>query len=353
LIELRNVTKKYSDTVLENVSVSINDGDVVAIIGPSGCGKSTLLNCFNVLEQPTSGEVIFDGVNIADHKCKVEQYRQKIGIVFQSYNLFAHRTVLENVVDPQILILKRGRQEAVDKAMECLKSVGMAEKKFSYPNELSGGQKQRAAIARTIAMDPEIILMDEPTSALDPTMVGEVEYVIKQLANSGRTMLIVTHSMKLARQVATRILYLDEKGIYEDGPTEQIFTAPKKEKTRIFIEQLKRLEIIIKSTENDIIAEIQKIDEFGLRFGLDFSRITNMRRLFEEICVVGLMPSFKEGEIFKAVFEYSEKEDKLSFKLYHQREPLQMETILDDISLSIVKAAMEKIDFQEYPGETI
>ena len=197
MISLRHVRKEYPNVVpLQDISVEIRKGEVISVIGPSGTGKSTLLRCINLLEMPTAGEIVVGGEVITNKKCRINLVRQKMGMVFQSFNLFAHKTIIENIMMGQTDLLGRSRQEAYEKGMELLRTVGLSDKALSYPDELSGGQKQRAAIARTLAMEPEIILFDEPTSALDPTMVGEVLSVIRRLAGQGMTMMIVTHEMK-------------------------------------------------------------------------------------------------------------------------------------------------------------
>ena len=190
MIEIKHLRKVFDDDTipLKDIDITINDGDVISIIGPSGTGKSTLLRCINMLTEPTSGSIIVDGQDITEKGCNLNEIRKKMGMVFQSFNLFGHLTIIENIMNPQITLLGRSRQEAYDKAMYLLKQVGLASKVFAYPEELSGGQQQRIAIARTLAMDPDIILFDEPTSALDPSMIGEVQSVIKMLAKTGRTM---------------------------------------------------------------------------------------------------------------------------------------------------------------------
>ena len=254
MIELIHLRKEYESAVpLKDINVTINDGDIISIIGPSGTGKSTFLRCINMLERPTSGKILIDGVDVTDPKCDLGKIRQKVGMVFQSFNLFGHLTVIENIMLAQIDLLGRSAQEAYDKGMQLLKTVGLSEKALEYPDILSGGQKQRAAIVRTVAMDPDTILFDEPTSAIDPAMVGEVQAVIRRLAQTGRTMLIVTHEMNFARAICNRVFYLDEGGIYEDGPPEQIFDDPLKEKTRWFIRKLKGLELMISGKGYDFL----------------------------------------------------------------------------------------------------
>ncbi len=231
MISVKKLSKYFGDlAVLKDVNVEIKKGEVIAVIGPSGTGKSTLLRCLNLLEEPTSGEIIIDGVNLLDKKTNVFKIRQKMGMVFQSFNLFSHLMVIENIMLGPVDLLKTSRQDAFDEGMKLLAMVGLAEKAYAYPDELSGGQKQRVAIARTLAMKPEIVLFDEPTSALDPTMISEVLAVIRKLAADGMTMMIVTHEMKFARDVSTRVLYMDEGIIFEEGTPQQIFDDPQKDK---------------------------------------------------------------------------------------------------------------------------
>ncbi len=253
MITITNLEKRYGETiVLENISAHINRGDVISVIGSSGCGKSTFLRCLNLLDPPTDGTIEIDGENILAKGVDVLRLRRKMGMVFQSFNLFDHLTVLENVTIGQINILKRSKEESESRAMELLRMVGLAEKAATYPSELSGGQKQRVAIARSLSVEPEIILMDEPTSALDPTMVSEVLSVIRKLAEQGMTMAIVTHEMDFARDVSNRVFYIDDRGIYEEGTPEQIFKNPKREKTRFFIERVKSLTYRVESADYDL-----------------------------------------------------------------------------------------------------
>ena len=239
MITIRHLRKEYPGvTPLKDVSVEIGKGEVISIIGPSGTGKSTLLRCINLLEKPTSGEILIKGQAITDPKCKVHLLRRKMGMVFQSFNLFNHMTIIENIMAGPVSLLGKSRQEAYDKGMELLRTVGLGDKALSYPDELSGGQKQRAAIARTLAMEPEIVLFDEPTSALDPEMVGEVLDVMKHLAQEGMTMVVVTHEMGFAREVAHRVIFMDEGQIVEEGAPEQIFSHPTQQRTKDFLNKV-------------------------------------------------------------------------------------------------------------------
>lgn len=264
MITVKNLSKDFEGSlqVLNDINVEINKGEVISIIGPSGTGKSTFLRCLNKLETPTSGQIIIDGDDISDPSVNILDVRKKMGMVFQSFNLFSHLMVVENIMLGPIHLLKIPRQEAYNKAIELLKVVGLESKALAYPDELSGGQKQRIAIARTLAMNPEIILFDEPTSALDPTMTGEVLAVIKKLAKQGMTMVIVTHEMKFAQDVSTRVFYMDEGIIYEQGAPEEIFVHPKREKTKVFISKIKNFNYQINFAELDIYNLNANVNEF-------------------------------------------------------------------------------------------
>ena len=225
MIEVKGLYKNFGNLeVLKDINKTINKGEVVAIIGPSGSGKSTLLRCINLLETPSKGEILIEGENILSSKTNVNKIRQKVGMVFQHFNLFPHKTVLQNLTMAPVKLKKMSKAEAEKTAIDLLRKVGLEEKKDVYPNTLSGGQKQRVAIARALAMNPEVILFDEPTSALDPEMIGEVLDVIKKLALEGMTMLLVTHEMGFARNVAKRVIFMDEGRIVEDEDPEKIFT---------------------------------------------------------------------------------------------------------------------------------
>jgi ABC-type polar amino acid transport system ATPase subunit len=239
VIELKNMTKKFGSLeVLKGVNLTIHDGEIVTIIGPSGSGKSTLLRCINYLEVPTSGSVIIDGVDIASNSANIQKIRQEVGMVFQHFNLFPHKTVMENMVYAPMKVKGMSREQAQSKAIELLRKVGLEEKAQEYPKKLSGGQQQRVAIARALAMEPGTLLFDEPTSALDPEMVKEVLDVIKELATTGITMALVTHEMSFAREVADRICFVSEGVISEDAPPSEFFTNPKTERAKQFLDKI-------------------------------------------------------------------------------------------------------------------
>ena len=236
MITVSNLCKSFGGLeVLKGVNVEIDKGDVICVIGPSGSGKSTFLRCLNLLETPTSGSILFEGDELTDKKIDLNRHRQKMGMVFQQFNLFPHMTVLDNLTCAPIMLKKTPKAEAEKKAMELLARVGLADRADAWPNQLSGGQKQRVAIVRALCMEPDVMLFDEPTSALDPEMVGEVRDVMKELAKSGMTMVVVTHEMGFAREVASRVLFLDDGVIAEEGTPDEIFGAPKGERLQSFL----------------------------------------------------------------------------------------------------------------------
>ena len=238
LIKVNNLEKKFGQNlVLKDINMEVEKGEVVTIIGSSGSGKSTLLRCLNLLEEPTSGEILYENENILEKKFDLRAYRTKVGMVFQNFNLFENKTVLQNCTLSQEKVLKISKNEAQEKAKKYLKLVGMDQYINAKPSQISGGQKQRVAIARALCMDPEVLLFDEPTSALDPEMVGEVLEVMTKLAKEGITMIVVTHEMDFAREVSTRVLFMNEGIILEDGSPEEIFTNPKNQRTKDFLKR--------------------------------------------------------------------------------------------------------------------
>lgn len=238
IIKVNNLEKKFGQNlVLKDINMEVQKGEVVTIIGSSGSGKSTLLRCLNLLEEPTSGEILYENENILEKKFYLRAYRTKVGMVFQNFNLFENKTVLQNCTLSQEKVLKISKNEAQEKAKKYLKLVGMDQYINAKPSQISGGQKQRVAIARALCMDPEVLLFDEPTSALDPEMVGEVLEVMTKLAKEGITMIVVTHEMDFAREVSTRVLFMNEGIILEDGSPEEIFTNPKNQRTKDFLKR--------------------------------------------------------------------------------------------------------------------
>ena len=244
LIQVTELQKHFKGTqqsqddkirALDGVSAQIHRGEVVVVIGPSGSGKSTFLRCLNLLELPTGGQILFDGADITDKNCNINLHRQKMGMVFQHFNLFPHMTILKNITIAPMQLLHKSKEDAEKTALELLSRVGLADRANAYPSQLSGGQKQRVAIVRALAMQPEVMLFDEPTSALDPEMVGEVLEVMKELANSGMTMVVVTHEMGFAREVADRVLFMADGKLIEEGTPEEIFSHPKSPRLQDFL----------------------------------------------------------------------------------------------------------------------
>ncbi len=239
LIKVDGLQKSFGEIeVLKGIDAEIKKGDVIVVIGASGSGKSTFLRCLNLLEEPTGGQIYFEGTEITDPKVNINVHRQKMGMVFQQFNLFPHMTILKNMTIGPIKLLKKSKEEAEKNAIELLERVGLADRKDAYPSQLSGGQKQRVAIVRALAMNPEVILFDEPTSALDPEMVGEVLEVMKSLAKEGMTMVVVTHEMGFAREVASKVVFIDEGVIKEEGEPEEFFTNPKCDRLKDFLSKV-------------------------------------------------------------------------------------------------------------------
>ena len=342
MIEVKNLSKSFKNvTPLKDVNAKIYKGDIISIIGPSGTGKSTFLRCLNKLETATSGEIIVDGVNILEKGIKINKIRQKMGMVFQSFNLFSHKTIIENVMMAQIDLLGKTKEEAYKRAMELLEMVGLKDKAFSLPEELSGGQKQRAAIARTLSVDPEIILFDEPTSALDPTMVGEVLTVIKNLADKGLTLVIVTHEMNFARNVSNRVFFMDEGIIYEEGTPEQIFEKPTKDKTRQFISKLKVAEFSFDKSNFDFGEIVEGIRNFGKKNMIPGQKVYNIQLVAEEICFNLLFPHI-ENELHMCL-EYSQETGLTNINIRYKGKKIKFDSEVDEIQKKFIDAAVKSI----------
>ena len=345
MIQVSHLKKTYSNglQVLRDVNATIGRGEVISIIGPSGTGKSTFLRCLNLLESPSGGSIIVDGQDLLSKKTDVAKIRQKMGMVFQSFNLFNHLSIMDNLCIGPVKLLGKSRKEAEERAMELLAMVGLAEKANAMPSQLSGGQKQRIAIARCLSMNPEIILFDEPTSALDPTMVSEVLGVIRTLAKQGMTMVIVTHEMRFARDVSTRIFYMDQGVVYEEGTPEQIFEHPREERTRVFINRIRDYHYIIRSPRYDLYELQAGMMQFCSKYFLSQLVQFNVQLLTEE--VLQIIPLDK-GEIDLAL-KYSEKTGGVSLELLM---PAGITSVLkdknfspDDLSMTIVRGLCENI----------
>jgi len=309
MIRIEQLHKHYGALkVLNGLDATIEKGEVISIIGPSGVGKSTFLRCLNLLDEPTSGKIFIDGENILAKNANVPRLRQKMGMVFQSFNLFEHLTVMGNLCIGQIKLLGKTKAEAEKRGSELLKMVGLGEKAAAYPAQLSGGQKQRVAIARCLSMNPQIILFDEPTSALDPTMVSEVLAVIRSLAKQDMTMAIVTHEMNFARDVSSRIFYMDEGIVYEDGTPQQLFDNPQKEKTRRFINRIRNFHYHISSPVYDLYALQAEAEVFCRKHFFEEKTLRNILLLLEEC--LQIIPLGAGADVY---LDYSEKNGEIGF----------------------------------------
>ena len=291
IISVKNLSKRYENNIiLQNVNADIEKGEVISIIGPSGTGKSTFLRALNYLDPPTDGEVFFDNEKIT--KKNIDSIRCKMGMVFQNFGLFSHLDVISNLTAGPVKLLKMPKKAAEEKAAELLKTVGLSERARFLPRQLSGGQKQRVAIARCLAMSPEVILFDEPTSALDPTMVSEVMAVMRNLAKSGMTMIVVTHEMDFARDVSNRVFYMDEGGIYEEGTPKDIFEKPKRAKTQSFIFNIRSFSYDVKNRDFDFVEMMGGIENFCFRHAIDKKTTNKLQLLAEELIINIVTPIY-------------------------------------------------------------
>ncbi|MBO4739931.1 MAG: amino acid ABC transporter ATP-binding protein [Bacteroidales bacterium] len=350
MITVRHLTKTFVQSdgkqsqVLKDVNCHIDKGEVISTIGPSGTGKSTFLRTLNLLEFPTSGEIIVNGKNILSKNYPLNKLREKMGMVFQSLNLFEHLSVLDNVTLAPIKLHGLSRSQAEQEGIEYLRKVGMAEKISAMPSQLSGGQKQRVAIARTLAMHPDIILFDEPTSVLDPTMVGEVQGVIQSLAQEKMTMLIVTHEMKFAREVSSRIFFMYDGTIHEDGTPEQIFINPKKTETRNFVHLIRKLIFDIENKDFDFYNMTSRIKQFCIRYSMP-ERMNPITHVVEEM----LMLLSKYNNPIHIEITYSELDYSSKVVFVHKGEnisPLDREDA-DELSVMIIRGMSKDIQTQQ------
>lgn len=335
MISVKNLCKSYDGLqILKDVNIDFPDGSTTVIIGGSGCGKSTLLRCLNLLEKPDCGTIEIDGEDIVTAK-NVDKLRQKLGMVYQSFNLFSHLSVLENIILAPMKVKKISKEEAISKAYELLKMVGMENRATHMPNQLSGGQKQRVAIARALAMEPEVMLFDEPTSALDPTMVDEVETVIKRLVDSGMTSIIVTHEMRFARNIASNILFLAEGGVYEEGSPDQIFDNPQKDLTRRFIYRSRMYEEALNKTDIDIYELCSRIRQYAIAYGLTRKQSKGIEYFCEELIYPLIMFN---NAVLRIIADENRNEYSITAEFKGlNKDPLSLECI-DELGLSIVKA---------------
>ena len=357
ILRIEHLRKEFSNAVpLQDINLEVKRGEIISIIGPSGTGKSTFLRMINHLDKPTSGKIIFDGENIAAENCNFELVRRRIGMIFQSFNLFAGLTLIENVITAPVELKKFSAQDACNKAKNLLQSVGLLDKIYNYPDELSGGQQQRAAIVRALMMEPEILLFDEPTSALDPEMVGEVLAVIRMLAKQNLTMIIVTHEMNFAKEVASRVLFFADGGIYEQGTPEEIFENPKREKTIAFIQRQKYFHYEIDNKNFDLPEMQNKILLFAEKYGLKNKYTYRLQLCTEEIIYEMLQGAYDDGNKISLVIDiiYSEAGKNSEFKItcagknYNPFANAE-ESFEDELGVMILKNLTREIS-HEYAG---
>jgi len=334
-------------TVLSDINCDIHKGEVISVIGPSGTGKSTFLRCLNRLEEPTSGMIEVDGTDILNRKTDISMVRRRMGMVFQNFNLFEHLTILDNVTMCPMSLLGKSREEAESQGMALLEKVGLHDKAGCLPCELSGGQKQRAAIARCLAMEPEIILFDEPTSALDPTMVSEVLAVIRHLASQGMTMCIVSHEMQFVRDVSTRILFLNDGVVYEEGTPDQIFDNPQKPVTKAFVNRIRTFEATLPDSHFDLYGLMGNIRTFCSKYGVGLRSMEKMEHVTEEM-LCHIIPF--DGPL-KLTVDYSEKTSRISMTFVRENAGDGiLDAVPDDsLSLMMVKGMSESLAEPE-PG---
>ena len=358
LIEIRHVRKEFANVVpLKDVNATIEKGEVVSIIGPSGTGKSTLLRCINRLETPTSGEILVDGVNMCDPSTDLPGMRRKMGMVFQDYNLFEHKLVVENLMMAPIDLLGMGKQEAWDQSMELLNMVGLKDKAEAWPHELSGGQRQRVAIARSLSMNPTILLFDEPTSSLDPTMELEVLSVIKDLAERGLTMLVVTHAARFAKEVSSRVFFMDRGEIWEEGTPTQIFENPQRPETHDFVFRVRSWAYSINSLSFDFPGMMASLQVYCARQYLGIRAANACESLVEEIVVNQLVAlahgrGIEDPNIHVELFAGEGGVDislKVDYRTLLQSGDPFAESEVDEISRALVMGRVQKEEIIE-PG---
>lgn len=346
MIKVEGLRKEFGPSViLKDVNFEVKRGEIISVIGPSGCGKSTLLRCLNMLEKPTSGSVYINGIEITAKDQNVHALRQHVGMVFQNYNLFGHMNAIENIMYAPMKVNHMSEQDARKLAEELLDEMSLSGKGAAYPDEMSGGQKQRVAIARTLAMKPDIILFDEPTSALDPTMVGQVLSVIRQLAEKGYTMMIVTHEMEFARNVSSRVFYMDQGEIYEEGTPDQIFDHPKRNRTREFVERMKVMHKVITKVNFDDLQCISDIERFGRKHLLDRKQIDDCIFILCDIVLQGILTTDPDCNHVHYLMECSERDNIANVTLLWKGKAVNPMDHLDESITNHVKDIAEKITF--------
>ncbi|MBN2061570.1 MAG: amino acid ABC transporter ATP-binding protein [Deltaproteobacteria bacterium] len=355
MISVRKLTKSFgSNLILKDISVDIHDGEVIAVIGQSGCGKSTFIRCINLLERPDSGQIFIGNEEITGKNMDINTVRRKLGMVYQSFNLFSHKTVLENVILSPLHVLKLPLEQAVKEAMDYLEMVGIANRADFLPDQLSGGQKQRVAIARCLAMHPEAILFDEPTSALDPTMVDEVLSVIRKLVRKGLTCVIVTHEMNFTRKIASRVFYMDDKSIYESGTPDEIFDHPRREKTRTFINKLKVLIYESVLAEIDMYDVTRLVTEYCFKYDISQRETTIINLICEEY-INNLMRRPANGERLILSVRYNEQSEIKEIMFQDNFPPgnFLAGPDFDPVSARLIQGFTTSLDYRLVDGQNV
>lgn len=345
MIRTSNLSKQFGDfIVFKNINIEIKKGECIAVIGPSGTGKSMLFRTIAMLEKPNSGSIFINGSDITQKGVDINMIREKMGMVYQGFHLFSHLNVLDNITLAPRLVKKQDKEAAEKNAMELLAMVGLVDKAQSYPHQLSGGQQQRIAIARCLAMQPEIMLFDEPTSALDPTMTREVLSIMRKLTKMGLTMLIVTHEMKFAKEVSDRILYMDEGGIYEEGTPAEIFDNPQKEKTKAFIRRLNVFNYEIHSIGFDQVAMNAQIEVFCQKYNVEAKKVYHIQLLLEELIVEIFKHCYAEFQPDIAyTIAYSDEKNEIDISLVYRAGGFNPFGIVDNDEESLGMLLVRKI----------
>ncbi|MDD3033912.1 MAG: ATP-binding cassette domain-containing protein [Bacteroidales bacterium] len=356
MIKTVNLCKNFGDLIVfKDIYLNVQKGECIAVIGPSGTGKSVLFRTLTMLEKPDSGQVLINGTDITGKGVNINKVREKFGMVYQGFHLFSHLNVLDNITLAPRKVKKMSRPEAEKRAMELLNMVGLSDKSKSYPHQLSGGQQQRVAIARSLAMDPDIILFDEPTSALDPSMTGEVLTIIRKLAMSGLTMMISTHEMGFAQDVASRVIYMDDKGIYEEGTPDEIFMNPQKEKTRMFIRKLKVFTYSITSRGFDMVSMNVQIEMFCQKYNVESKKINHIQLILEEliVSVIERYPSDSQLSI-EFTIEFSEERREIQVAFIYKGElfnPFEIAEGSDHLGMTLITGVAKSFDHKFENGQ--
>lgn len=345
MITIRHLKKYFNGApVLTDVNAEIHKGEIISVIGPSGTGKSTFLRCLNRLEKADGGEILVEDENILERGADIQKLRMKMGMVFQQFNLFPHLMVLENIMLAPLALKIDTKEEIQRHALELLKMVGLSGKAFAFPEELSGGQRQRVAIARTLAMKPEIVLFDEPTSALDPTMVNEVLAVIRRLAGTGMTMMIVTHEMRFAKEVSSRVFYMDQGVVYEQGTPQEIFDHPKNDRTRAFIQRIDQIHFVLKRNDYDLDQMQAQIEEFSIRHLMNKRNRGILQLFLEELITNILFPMTSLIELSVGITEEGTAEIKTLYQGIPTN-PLEIDDPQSELSVTILRKCLTGMKF--------